>query len=569
MSFELYLQQAIAYHNQGRLDEAEALYRQCLAINPRNADVLNFLGLIAQARGCDNNAIELFYAAIASSPFHQPYHFNLALSLENLEKYIEAIEAYQKAGAIKETHNNLGNIYKKLNQIDKARQEYQKALDIDANFEEAEANLAFSFLNDGVAIEKLEVLKENALASYYLALICFENLDYEKALKYALQANQLSPCLDYTNSLLGQIFYAQQNWVEAKTYFLKTLAINEFNAQALLLLANIQTNQAEYQEAEQNYKKLLMISSNHIDAHLNYANLLYLQKRTAESLEEYRKVIMINPYLSEASNNLAVIMKDLQNYDEAIGLFFNALVLKPELEEISINLLETLIIYAQNNHQEALKIAQNWHKTYPENVFAKHLLASLEGQEATTDLLYNQKVFDFFAPSYEQTLKNIKYNLPQQALNLVGQPDGKILDLGCGTGLLAESIKNSNNQIVGVDLSAKMIEIAEQKNLYNQLVQQDCYSYLKNHQNFDFIFALDVFCYIGNIEPILKLLKGKKFLFSVEVDENIESFKIQPNGRYKHNPQYIQNILGIVAIKNTVLRQENGIDVKGAIFYSI
>ncbi len=40
---------ALQYHQAGRVKEAERLYRQCLTINPRHADSLHLLGLVAHA----------------------------------------------------------------------------------------------------------------------------------------------------------------------------------------------------------------------------------------------------------------------------------------------------------------------------------------------------------------------------------------------------------------------------------------------------------------------------------------------------------------------------------------
>ena len=47
MNVEKKLDQAIAFHQAGRLSEAEKLYQQVLADNPQNADALHLLGVIA------------------------------------------------------------------------------------------------------------------------------------------------------------------------------------------------------------------------------------------------------------------------------------------------------------------------------------------------------------------------------------------------------------------------------------------------------------------------------------------------------------------------------------------
>ena len=50
MGYDLLFQQALGFHEQGRLNEAENIYRQILETAPNNPDILNLLGLIAQDR---------------------------------------------------------------------------------------------------------------------------------------------------------------------------------------------------------------------------------------------------------------------------------------------------------------------------------------------------------------------------------------------------------------------------------------------------------------------------------------------------------------------------------------
>ena len=51
------LQSAIALHQQGQLDQAEAIYRQLLEFEPRNAYALHLLGVIAHQTGHHQSAV--------------------------------------------------------------------------------------------------------------------------------------------------------------------------------------------------------------------------------------------------------------------------------------------------------------------------------------------------------------------------------------------------------------------------------------------------------------------------------------------------------------------------------
>ena len=56
---------AVRHHQQGRLADAEALYRQILAIDPNHADSLHLLGLIAHRKGNLNLALELIEQSLS------------------------------------------------------------------------------------------------------------------------------------------------------------------------------------------------------------------------------------------------------------------------------------------------------------------------------------------------------------------------------------------------------------------------------------------------------------------------------------------------------------------------
>jgi Flp pilus assembly protein TadD len=67
------LQIAIQRHNAGQLADAEALYRQILAVQPNHADALHLLGVIAH----QDLAEDLIRQAIAVNPAQSQYHVNL------------------------------------------------------------------------------------------------------------------------------------------------------------------------------------------------------------------------------------------------------------------------------------------------------------------------------------------------------------------------------------------------------------------------------------------------------------------------------------------------------------
>ena len=62
------IQDAIALHQQGELDQAEKIYQQLLVANPINSEVLHLIGVIAYQRSQFQHAIDLISIAIEINP---------------------------------------------------------------------------------------------------------------------------------------------------------------------------------------------------------------------------------------------------------------------------------------------------------------------------------------------------------------------------------------------------------------------------------------------------------------------------------------------------------------------
>lgn len=78
---------------QGKLEEALALYREAVALNPRYAAGHNNLGTALSARGQDEEALRHYEEAALLEPRHPAIHYNAAVSLAKLGRPKEAVEA--------------------------------------------------------------------------------------------------------------------------------------------------------------------------------------------------------------------------------------------------------------------------------------------------------------------------------------------------------------------------------------------------------------------------------------------------------------------------------------------
>lgn len=610
MSYDLMFQKAIELQNNGALNEAETIYLKMLEAMPENSDVWNLLGLVAQSKGNAGRAADCFLSAIryAPTPF-APHFFNLGLTYRMLGKKREALEALRRAADLqpdlKEAWNFLGLTQEETGDHQEAVRSFCRALDIDGNYSEARANLCFYTKDKETLLQLADEQESDFQANLLAAESCGELTEREHYLRRATAANPY-----HTGGLLAlaEARRAAGDEAEALQLYHKVLNLDENATEALLGAADIYLARGDLERAELYYKKSFDITRDIAGAHLNYGTLLYRSGRKSEALEEYRAAAVLEPEKPEISYNLALVLKDLGDYEEALGLMFNAHQRAPEREDFAAGIMETLTGLAAENAELALKIAENWQKIEPDNVFSRRILAGISEMPAESgdDRLYAEKLFDNFAATYDETLERLNPQITAEFLQRHGAAAGNVLDLGCGTGLAAQALKTADNTFDGADISANMLEAARRKGLYRELYQADATALLRKmaagtevntavpHNDYDLILAFDVFCYMGNLEEILtaaadlmrqtdrrRAESGKteaagampELWFTTESadEERGKDFYLTATGRYKHQRAYVEKTLqdaGFAEIDAypLVLRQENGEDVPGFLF---
>ena len=261
--------EALKCFDNGDFDRAEAYGRQIFETVPDNPDVLNLLGLTAQAKGLHHEACSYFSQAIRNKNNDPSLYFNLAFSLKATKQYYDALYNFNKvlslAPQVKETYNEIACIYENLSDLKNARDYWVKALQYDNSYAIAEINLANSYRFDDVdcAISKLKDLSEKypteALVWYNLAWIYYNKTEYKSAIEYSLKALDLHPNSDAIKYLMGLCYLGLKQEDDAKLYFKEAEAINPNNPEPKMCLADILSRNNEFEEAEKRYKRLIEI----------------------------------------------------------------------------------------------------------------------------------------------------------------------------------------------------------------------------------------------------------------------------------------------------------------------
>jgi Methyltransferase domain len=110
---------------------------------------------------------------------------------------------------------------------------------------------------------------------------------------------------------------------------------------------------------------------------------------------------------------------------------------------------------------------------------------------STAPANFVKQLFDDYSSTFEKSLDALVYNVPTLLSESVKSMDTNfslMVDLGCGTGLLGPLLRPHTTHMIGIDLSPKMLAIAEQDKIgiYDHLFLGDMtvlLSCLEKHRN--------------------------------------------------------------------------------------
>lgn len=140
-------------------------------------------------------------------------------------------------------------------------------------------------------------------------------------------------------------------------------------------------------------------------------------------------------------------------------------------------------------------------------------IGAMPAEQATSEN-FAGTLFDGYAERFDSHLTQaLDYSAPALLCDAVGRvrppPFDIVHDLGCGTGLMGEAIREAAGFLAGCDVSPRMIERARAKTrkdggaLYDKLAIAGLTSFLASRPDasVDIVVAADVFVYIGDLGP--------------------------------------------------------------------
>jgi protein O-GlcNAc transferase len=264
---------AVSHHQAGRLQAAEQIYRQILAVDPNHADAWNLLGVVTSLRGNHQAAADYIGRAIGLAP---------------------------KTAAF---HCSLGDAYRRVMRRDEAVVSYRRAVELNPDYVDAHFSLCTILREQG--------RRDEAVACYRRAL-------------------QLKPDIAAAHNNLGNILQEQGKRDEAAACYRRALQLNPNIAEIHSNLGNILQEQGMLHEAVACCRRALELNPDYFEAHNHLGNALRSQGKLDEAVVSYRRALELKPDFAGAHFNLGNILREQGKRDEAVTCYRRALELQPD-----------------------------------------------------------------------------------------------------------------------------------------------------------------------------------------------------------------------------------------------
>ena len=415
---------------------------------------------------------------------------------------------------------------------------------------------------------------------HILGVITFKSGNTKVAVEHFRKVIEIKPNHPKAYNDLGTALFELKKYGQSITAFKKAIQLNPKLFEAYNNLGKLYGELKEYDKAILNYKKSIEQKQNNFESYNSIAIIFISKGDLNGAIKILLKAVKLDPKNFVAYNNIGVLQKRIGNLEYSKKSYIKAININSDYFEAHQNLAN---LYREvGDYKNAISSYKKALKIKPYDTQVKHMLNAVCGNTTMRPPKeYVENLFDEYAENFEISLKNnLDYKIPQLIASYLKMnnfnSNNKILDLGCGTGLLGLELSEYFGYIEGIDLSSLMIEKAKSKNVYNKLSKTDIIEYLsKEKLDFDIFISADVFVYIGDLNNIFRLIKSRnkrkgKLIFSTE-HSNKKDFFLEKTGRYSHSKKYITKLCKqfdyqISFFKKTKLRKQSNHFIIGGIY---
>ena len=307
------LQQAVVAHREGKLQDAERLYRAILQTQPNHPDANHNLGVLAVAVDKPLEALPFFKQALDANQQIEQFWLSYIDALVKSQRFEQATRVIVDATENGVAANKLDTVTKQLPQAE-------------ANCtKKADQHVAPSKSKEGRAagrkgtrrasgslttVEPPQKMVNNLLQNYQAGRI------YE-AEQLAASMVEEFPQSPLGWKVLGSIKRQTGKLKESMALFEKCLSLAPRDAESMANLGNVFRQLGRLADAEISYSRALSIKDDVAEFHSNLGLVLEELGRLVEAERSHRRAIALKPNLSQGHYNLGVTLKKLGRLTEA------------------------------------------------------------------------------------------------------------------------------------------------------------------------------------------------------------------------------------------------------------
>ena len=386
----------------GRVDQANAYYRQSIRLEPSLAEAHFRLGLVHVRKKQEDKAEHAFNEAIRLDPQMTSAYYRLSLlhfkqgkkaeAEQEMEKFrqlredqvdevavLRASQGTEKAAAL----SNLGWKYIHEKKLEAALQQFNQALWHDSNIAAVHNGLGYIYSTRGQLEEALEAQQravklkpDMASAHSGLGLVWLKKAqasdrreDYEKAISAYRRAAELKPDSPQTWLNIGSIAIELDRIQEAQTAYEKLLALEPNRIPIRLRLAQVYFQQGNFERAVNHYQEVIKHDPHLAEPHYRLGLIALEEDQIDAAVNSLNAAVKLQPDMFEAHYYLGRIYLSQNQVDAAVDSLNTAVRLQPDMYEVHHYLG---VIYSRQNHvglseqayQRAIDLNPNFDPAY-------------------------------------------------------------------------------------------------------------------------------------------------------------------------------------------------------------
>lgn len=363
MSEDRLFAEAQGLHREGRIPEAEAIYRRILAASPDHSDAIHYLAVIDMEAGRLEAAERGLRRAVALKPREPSAHVNLGHLLARSGRFAEAVGCFRAALALDPFRISavigLANGLRETGHHEEAVRTARKAAALEPRNAQAAAVLGAALQESGQSEAALEWLERavalepgDARSRYNLGAALQSLRRFGEARDAYRQALKIDPRLAAAHNNLGVLLADEEDATGAVAHLAVAQTLSPNNAVMHNNLGRALMRLGRFAEASSCFQRAFKLESTYAEALANLGAAQRSLGRIEASKVTLQKAIALKPDFAEAHANLGLTLRDLASLDEALESVERSLKLRPDIAEMHSNL--GLVLNDLGRHGDAL-----------------------------------------------------------------------------------------------------------------------------------------------------------------------------------------------------------------------